>query len=96
VFGLVTSVYWTFAVDLLVTGSGVEAGQAKVFWTVVGIAGIGGCLSGHLVLRSGHPALVAALHGGAGRSDRRAAPAGRHGRWPRSPRVSCSGPRSSP
>lgn len=52
-FGLITSVYWTFAVDLLVTGSGVAADQAKLFWTVVGISGIGGCLTGHLVRRFG-------------------------------------------
>jgi predicted MFS family arabinose efflux permease len=52
-FGLITSVYWTFAVDLLVTDSGVSADQAKLFWTVVGIAGIGGCMTGHLVRRSG-------------------------------------------
>jgi predicted MFS family arabinose efflux permease len=53
VFGLIASVYWTFAVDLLVTGSGVAAGQAKLFWTVVGIAGICGCLSGDVVRRIG-------------------------------------------
>lgn len=48
-FGLVTSIYWTFAVDLLVRGNGWSPDYAAVFWIVVGVAGIFGCFTGHLV-----------------------------------------------
>ncbi|SLN43020.1 Hexuronate transporter [Roseovarius albus] len=48
-FGLVTSVYWTFAVDLLVRGNGWSSENAAMFWIVVGVAGILGCFAGHLV-----------------------------------------------
>lgn len=62
--GLATSVYWTFAVDLVARGAGtaglgLDARQtSQLFWTLVGVAGLGGMVAGGLVERLGtEPAL---------------------------------------
>lgn len=60
--GIATSVYWTFAVDLVATGSGATvAGLAdqrqvsQMFWTLVGVAGFAGVFAGAIVDRLGAP-----------------------------------------
>ncbi|MDA2809284.1 YbfB/YjiJ family MFS transporter [Nocardiopsis sp. RSe5-2] len=63
-YGLIGSVYWTFAVEA-VTASGTGADAAPLFWTLMGVAGIGGLASGRLFgrlgLRRSHTVLFAAL-----------------------------------
>ncbi|ASP35229.1 hypothetical protein CHH27_19915 [Labrenzia sp. VG12] len=51
-FGIVTAVYWTYAVDLLTTLTG-NPRDAILFWIVLGIAGVTGCFAGGLVNRWG-------------------------------------------
>lgn len=62
-YGAVGSVYWTFAVDLIGTGSARETGAA--FWTLLGVAGTAGAaapvLFGRLGLRGSHLVLFALL-----------------------------------
>jgi len=53
VLGITTSVYWTFAVDFIVTSGSLQASIGKIFWTVVGVAGIAGAFAGDLVPRFG-------------------------------------------
>lgn len=53
VFGVTTSVFWTFAVDLVVSGGGLSADAGRAFWILIGIAGFGGALAGDLVDRHG-------------------------------------------
>lgn len=52
-FGLVTSVYWTFAVDLVVSAGGLSPDDGRIFWILIGIAGVFGGLAGDLVRRFG-------------------------------------------
>ncbi|MFQ3786485.1 MFS transporter [Halomonas sp. A29] len=52
-FGLVTSVYWTFSVDLIAGENGLSDAGRVMFWMVVGIAGVAGGLAGELVTRFG-------------------------------------------
>ncbi len=47
VFGIVTSIYWTFAVDLIRSLDG-RPRDTTIFWIVLGAAGIVGCLAGNL------------------------------------------------
>lgn len=51
-FGIVTAVYWTYAVDLLTTLTG-NPRDAVHFWIVLGMAGVTGCFAGGLVNRWG-------------------------------------------
>lgn len=51
-FGVQGSVYWTFAVDLIDTNTGGGA-TAPLFWTLIGIAGIGGLLTARTLARLG-------------------------------------------
>ncbi|WP_420413150.1 MFS transporter [Roseibium sp.] len=51
-FGIVTAIYWTYAVDLLLAITENPA-TAVVFWIVLGTAGITGCFAGGLVNRWG-------------------------------------------
>jgi len=53
IFGISTSVYWTFAVDLLVTAGSLSQSQAATFWASIGAAGILGAGAGRLVHRFG-------------------------------------------
>lgn len=52
-FGLVTSVYWTFSVELIAGENRLSATDRVIFWMVVGIAGVAGGLAGELVTRFG-------------------------------------------
>ncbi|MEP2563318.1 MFS transporter [Roseibium sp.] len=52
VFGVVTAVYWTYAVELLTMLTG-NPRDAVLFWIVLGIAGVTGCFAGGLVNRWG-------------------------------------------
>ncbi len=71
--GLATSVYWTFAVDFIVTaGQRADAGpstflalfspeaRSQVFWIIIGVSGLVGAVAGDLVTAFG---LRAALRG---------------------------------
>ncbi len=52
-FGLVTSVYWTFSVELIAGENSLSASGSVIFWMIVGIAGVAGGLAGELVTRFG-------------------------------------------
>lgn len=52
-FGVVTSVYWTFAVDLLWRFGALTEFQTRAFWVLIGIAGFLGGFAGDLVTRFG-------------------------------------------
>lgn len=64
-FGIVTSVYWTFAVDLLVSSQDYSESWTILFWTLIGISGIFGCFAGDTVnrfgIRSVYWAMLAAI-----------------------------------
>jgi predicted MFS family arabinose efflux permease len=51
--GLASSVYWTFAVDHLVTAGGVPSAASRLFLAAVGVASVGGAVSGDAVRRLG-------------------------------------------
>jgi predicted MFS family arabinose efflux permease len=51
--GLVSSVYWTFSRDLVVSRGHMDTTLSMVFWTVIGIAGLAGGLAGRLVRARG-------------------------------------------
>ncbi|MEV0704556.1 MFS transporter [Saccharopolyspora sp. NPDC050389] len=63
-YGLIGSVYWTFAAELVAAG-GANSAAAALFWTLIGLAGIGGLAAGgtiaRLGLRSTHALLFTAL-----------------------------------
>lgn len=52
-FGLVTSVYWTFSVELIAAENSLSETGSVIFWMIVGIAGVAGGLAGELVTRLG-------------------------------------------
>lgn len=52
-FGLASSVYWTFAVDLLTRHGALSANQATLFWVFIGVSGLLGGFAGSLVARFG-------------------------------------------
>ncbi|WP_052341232.1 MFS transporter [Salinarimonas rosea] len=58
-FGLVTSVFWTFAVELVVAQGGLPPDAGRAFWILIGIAGVAGGLAGDLVRRFGLSAVLA-------------------------------------
>ena len=47
--GILTSVYWTFSVDLISTVGNISKYDASTFWILTGISGIAGGYAGHLV-----------------------------------------------
>lgn len=47
-FGTVTSVYWTFAVSLVVERGGLAANESRLFWILMGVAGLVGGIGGDL------------------------------------------------
>jgi predicted MFS family arabinose efflux permease len=51
--GLGASLYWTFAVDFLVTSGAVDASDARLFLVLVGVASVVGSGAGELVERLG-------------------------------------------
>ncbi len=59
-FGLVISVYWTFAVELVVSAGGLAVDQARLFWILIGVAGVAGAMAGDLVRRFGVRAVITA------------------------------------
>ncbi|WP_147274845.1 MFS transporter [Ferruginivarius sediminum] len=52
-FGIVTAVYWTFAVDLLVDYGTLAHNQSRFFWILIGGFGLLGGAAGDLVTRFG-------------------------------------------
>jgi predicted MFS family arabinose efflux permease len=52
-FGSVTAVYWTFAVDLLISYGTLIETQSRVFWVIIGAFGLLGGAAGDLVSRFG-------------------------------------------
>lgn len=56
--GMTAAVYWTFAVEVLVSGGAVSPTAGTFFWVVVGVAGIFGARAGSLLERFGVPAAV--------------------------------------
>jgi predicted MFS family arabinose efflux permease len=53
ILGLAGSVYWTFAVDLVVHSGIFSTSVAGIFWMLVGSAGVVGMLAGDLMTRYG-------------------------------------------
>jgi predicted MFS family arabinose efflux permease len=51
--GVTSSIFWTFAVDVLVTAGGISSAMSTTFWVVVGVAGILGAQAGQLIERYG-------------------------------------------
>jgi len=47
--GLASSVYWTFAVDYLASDGGLSTTQSRIFLALVGVASVGGSVSGDAV-----------------------------------------------
>ncbi|MEV5433217.1 MFS transporter [Streptomyces sp. NPDC052701] len=47
--GLVSSVYWTFSRDLVVSRGHMDTTLSMIFWMVIGIAGLAGGLAGRLI-----------------------------------------------
>jgi predicted MFS family arabinose efflux permease len=65
--GLGSSVYWTFAVDYLASDGGLSTTQSRLFLAAVGIASVGGTVTGDLVRRiGGRATFVLAAAGEAG------------------------------
>lgn len=52
-FGVVTAVYWTFAVDLLIRQGTLAHDDARLFWLLIGAFGLLGGAAGDLVTRFG-------------------------------------------
>jgi predicted MFS family arabinose efflux permease len=59
--GLGASLYWTFAVDFLVTGGALEPSRARLFLVLVGVASVAGSGAGDLIERLGARLAFAAL-----------------------------------
>ncbi|MEP3431459.1 MAG: MFS transporter [Roseibium sp.] len=51
-FGIVTAIYWTYAVELLWTQTS-DPNDTILFWIVLGMAGVTGCFAGGMVNRWG-------------------------------------------
>jgi predicted MFS family arabinose efflux permease len=56
--GVTSSVFWTFAVDVLVTAGGVSPAMSTAFWVLVGVTGILGGQAGRLIDRYGLPLVL--------------------------------------
>jgi predicted MFS family arabinose efflux permease len=61
VVGLGASLYWTFAVDFLVTGGALDPSSGRLFLVLVGVASVVGSGAGELVERLGSRFAFAAL-----------------------------------
>lgn len=59
-FGIFTAIYWTYAVDLLMSLTG-NPRDAILFWIILGSAGVSGCFAAGLVNRVGLPTSFGAL-----------------------------------
>lgn len=53
ILGLATSVYWTFAVDLIVSSESFSTDVGQIFWIIVGVSGIIGGFAGDLITKFG-------------------------------------------
>ena len=56
--GVTSAVFWTFAVDVLVSAGGVSPAMSTTFWVVVGVAGILGGQAGLLLEHYGLPLVL--------------------------------------
>lgn len=70
-YGLVGAVYWAFAVEAVSEHAGADSGVvAPLFWTLMGLAGTAGVLTGHAISRYGlrrvHRGIFIGLGGAAG------------------------------
>jgi len=52
-FGIATSVYWTFAVDMITRSGAIANNDSAAFWVLIGISGIVGCQAGDFIGRFG-------------------------------------------
>jgi predicted MFS family arabinose efflux permease len=64
-YGLVGAVYWSFAVEAVTDAAGTGSATAPLFWSLMGLAGTAGALTGHAIARYGlrrvHTALFAGI-----------------------------------
>ncbi len=64
-YGVVGSVYWSFAVDAVTEAAGSGSTTGPLFWSLMGLAGTVGALAGHAIARFGlrrvHTALFCGL-----------------------------------
>lgn len=58
VYGILLSIYLTFSVDLIVNAGGIAYPKDRLFWVLLGIAGIPASLSGVFIARFGVRALL--------------------------------------
>ncbi|MFF7653556.1 YbfB/YjiJ family MFS transporter [Streptomyces sp. NPDC007983] len=62
VYGLAGAVYWLFAVAAVTDAAGSGSATAPLFWTLIGLAGTAGVMTGHVLarwgLRRAHTVLV--------------------------------------
>ncbi|NGO41145.1 MFS transporter [Streptomyces ureilyticus] len=52
-YGLVGAVYWAYAIEAIAGATGSGSATAPVFWTLMGLAGTAGALTGHAITRYG-------------------------------------------
>lgn len=52
-YGLVGAVYWAYAVEAISRETGSGSATAPLFWTLMGLAGTAGTLTGHAITRYG-------------------------------------------
>lgn len=65
-FGLVGAVYWSFSADLVVRATGASAATQPVLWTVIGLGGIAGVLTGDAIARVGLARVLTVILAGLG------------------------------
>ncbi|MFI1399217.1 MFS transporter [Streptomyces sp. NPDC020681] len=63
-YGVVGSFYWSFAVQAVTDAQGTGSATAPLFWSLMGLAGTAGALTGHAVARYGLRAVHAGLFTG--------------------------------
>ncbi|MGP3988757.1 MFS transporter [Streptomyces sp. 3N207] len=63
-YGLVGAVYWAFAVEAVTSAVGAHSPLSPLFWTVMGLAGTAGVLTGHAIVRHGLRRVQAGLFAG--------------------------------
>ncbi|MER5222322.1 MFS transporter [Streptomyces flaveus] len=52
-YGLVGAVYWAYAIEAITDETGSGSATAPLFWTLMGLAGTAGALTGHAITRHG-------------------------------------------
>lgn len=63
-YGLVGAVYWAFAVEAVSDAAGEHSVTVPLFWTVMGLSGTAGVLTGHALTRYGLRAVHTGLFAG--------------------------------